>query len=213
MIVAIDGPVAAGKGTLARRVAEHFGFAHLDTGMLYRAVGKRLLDAGHAPDDRAAAERAARSIAPDELGDPGLRAEAVGEAASVVAAMTEVRAALLGYQRRFAEHPPGGAAGAVIDGRDIGTVVCPDADIKIFVWASVETRARRRYLELQARGVDIAESQVLADLKRRDRRDSARSAAPLQRAQDAYLLDTTNLDIEAAFRAVKQLITERMRKD
>ena len=206
LVVAVDGPVAAGKGTLAVKLARHFGFAHLDSGALYRATAWRLLGGGGDPADAAAARRAAEALAPEDLTAPELRDEAVGEAASVVAAMPEVRAALLDYQRRFAAEPPGGAPGAVLDGRDIGTVVCPDADVKLFVDATIEARAARRFRELVDRGEDTDFDQVLQDLARRDRRDSGRAAAPLKPAADAHLLDTTNLDIEASFRAARRIV-------
>lgn len=198
MIIAIDGPAAAGKGTLARRLALHFGLAHLDTGMLYRGVARRLLDQGADPADPAQAGAAARALDPGDLARDDLRTEAVSAAASVVAAIPEVRSALLAFQRRFARHPPGGAAGAVLDGRDIGSVVCPDADIRLFVTADDETRARRRYEELRARGVPVIFAAVLRDLRERDRRDRERGAAPLT-AGSAFVLDTTSLDADAAF--------------
>ncbi len=201
MIIAVDGPVAAGKGTLARRLAAHYGLAYLDTGALYRAVGLALLDAGRSADDSAAALAAARALDPARLDDPRLREERVGEAASRVAAMQPVRDALLEFQRDVAARPPG----AVLDGRDIATVVCPDAEVKLFVTASAEARARRRHAELTARGETADLDEVLADLQRRDARDQARDAAPLRPAADASLLDTTNLDIEAAFRAALSL--------
>ena len=206
LIVAVDGPVAAGKGTLARKLASHFGFAYLDTGALYRATARRVLRVGGDPSDLATSRQAALDLAAEDLADPELRTEAVGEAASVVAAMPEVRAALLDYQRCFALDPPNGAGGAVLDGRDIGTVVCPEADVKLFVTASVEARAERRIRELRGRGENVPAGQVLADLKRRDRRDSERSAAPLKPAPDAHLLDSTNLDIEATFRAARRVV-------
>ena len=206
LVVAVDGPVAAGKGTLAIKLAWHFGFAYLDSGALYRATARRLLDSGGEPTDAAAARRAAQALAPEDLTAPELRDEAVGEAASVVAAMPEVRAALLDYQRRFAAEPPGGAPGAVLDGRDIGTVVCPGADVKLFVMATIEARAARRFRELVDRGEDADFDQVLQDLARRDRRDSGRATAPLKPAADAHLLDTTNLDIEASFRAARRIV-------
>ena len=209
VIVAVDGPVAAGKGTLARQLACHFGFAYLDTGALYRATARRVLRAGGDPSDPAASRQAALDLVAADLADPELRAEPVGEAASVVAAMPEVRAALLDYQRRFAHDPPGGAPGAVLDGRDIGTVVCPEADVKLFVTATVEARAERRVRELRARGEDADAGQVLADLKRRDRRDSGRDAAPLKPALDAHLLDSTNFDIETTFRAARRVVAAR----
>jgi len=206
MIIAIDGPAASGKGTLGKRVAAHYGLAHLDTGALYRAVARDTLAAGGDLADAGAALAASRALDPATLGDPCLRTPALGEAASVVARDPDVRAALLAYQRDFARKRPG----AVLDGRDIGTVICPDADVKLFVTASPEERARRRYKELEACGVNITEALVLADIRRRDERDSGRETAPLRQAEDAYLLDTTNLDIDAAFRAAIDLIDAAM---
>lgn len=197
MIIAIDGPAASGKGTLARRIAQHFGLHCLDTGSLYRAVARDVARMGLRLDDTWAAVAAARGLDPATLDDPALRGPKAGDAASVVARIPEVRAALLAYQRAFARRPPG----AVIDGRDIGTVVCPDADVKIFVTASAEERARRRHVELQARGETVDYAAVLADIRARDARDMGRSQSPLARAADAILLDTTELDIEAAFDA------------
>ena len=195
MIIAIDGPAASGKGTLGKRIAEHFGLAHLDTGLLYRAVARDVRARGGALEDPGAATAAARGLDPATLDDPGLRAPGLGEAASIVAGIASVRAALLQLQRDFARRPPG----AVLDGRDIGTVVCPDADIKIFVTASPEVRARRRHLERRTRGEPATYEAVLEDIRRRDQRDASRNAAPMQQAPDAFLLDTTILDIEAAF--------------
>ncbi len=205
MIVAVDGPAAAGKGTLARRLAAHFGLAYLDTGSLYRAVGLRVLRAGANPDDTVAAEAAARGLTPADLTDPELRAEATGAVASKVAAQPAVRAALLQFQRDFARNPPAGAKGAVLDGRDIGTVVIPDADRKLFVTASPEERARRRWAELGAKAPPLAE--VERTMAERDRRDQERAAAPLKPAPDAFLLDTSDLDIDAAFAAAKAYIS------
>lgn len=209
MIIAVDGPVAAGKGTLAKRLAAHFGYAYLDTGGLYRATALRLLREGGDPTDVAGVVGAAGSLTAAELDDPALRDEAVGEAASRISPYPEVRAALLDYQRRFAARPPGGAAGAVLDGRDIGTVVCPDAEVKLFVTASAEARARRRQLELEGRGASVTYEEVLEDLRRRDRRDTERAHSPLAAAADADLLDTTNLDIEAAVQAALRIIAAR----
>ncbi len=202
MIIAVDGPVAAGKGTLARRLAEHYGLAYLDTGALYRAVGLALLDGGRSPDDLEAAVAAARTLDAESLQDPRLREERVGEAASRVAALRPVREELLVFQRAFARRPPG----AVLDGRDIGTVVCPDADVKLFVTAPPEARARRRHAELLARGEHMSFVEVLADLERRDERDRDRAVSPLRPAADASLLETTNLDIEAAFRGARAIV-------
>jgi len=202
MIIAIDGPAASGKGTLGKRLASHFGLRHLDTGLIYRAVAQAVLDAGEPLNDVASAGRAARSLDPSAFDEKVLKSHAVGEAASVVSAIPEVRAALLDFQREFGRKAPG----AVLDGRDIGTVIFPDADVKIFVTATPEVRARRRTLELQAVGVPVKEADVLADIRRRDERDTAREAAPLKRAEDAHLLDTTHLDIDAAFRAAIDIV-------
>ncbi|AWK87706.1 (d)CMP kinase [Azospirillum thermophilum] len=203
LVIAIDGPAASGKGTLAKRVAAAYGFAHLDTGSLYRAVGVAVLRAGGDPADPAAAGRAARDLHPEDgiLADPDLRTDEAAQAASKVAAVPEVRAALLEFQRRFAEQPPGGAPGAVLDGRDIGTVVCPGADAKLFVTASVEVRADRRLKELQGRGIPAIPSDVLEDMKARDARDSQRAVAPLRPAADAFVLDTSALDADQAYAA------------
>jgi CMP/dCMP kinase len=202
MIIAIDGPAASGKGTLGKRLAGHYGFRHLDTGLLYRAVARAVLAAGKRAEDRAAAINAAQKLNPAAFEETALKNHAVGEAASIVSAVPEVRAMLLQFQRDFAAQPPG----AVLDGRDIGTVICPDAAAKIFVTASPEVRARRRVLELRASGRDISEADVLADIRRRDERDMHRAAAPLRRAADAVLLDTTDLDIDAAFRAAIDIV-------
>ncbi len=202
MIIAIDGPAAAGKGTLARRISAHYGLPYLDTGALYRAVGLALRLAGNDPADEETAARVARNLDLALLEHPDLRSAQAGEAASKVAAMAGVRAALLGVQRDFARQP----GGAVLDGRDIGTVVCPQADIKLFVTASPRERARRRWLELRERGEEIAFDEVLAQVMARDARDKARAEAPLRPAQDAHLLDTSKLDIEAAFREARRII-------
>lgn len=211
MIVAIDGPSASGKGTLARRLAERLGYAHLDTGALYRAAARRLLAAGADPADPVAAARAAEAVTAAELDDPALRAEAVGRAASVVAAQPAVRAALLAFQRRFAAAPPGGAGGAILDGRDIGTVVCPQAPAKIFLTAEPAIRAGRRERELRERGTDAIEARVLQDMTERDARDSGRGIAPLVPADDAYVLDTTHLDPDAVLAAALAYIASRTR--
>jgi cytidylate kinase len=191
LVIAIDGPSASGKGTLAKRLASHFGLPHLDTGLLYRAVGWRAERSGEPPAEIAA------TLQTQDLGDPDLRGDEAGQAGSRVAAMPDVRANLLAFQRRFASQE----AGAVLDGRDIGTVICPDAPVKLFVTASVEARAERRYQELRGRGADPIRSRVLAEMAERDRRDSERAAAPLKAAPDAYLLDTSDMDADAAFAA------------
>ncbi|MBK5910953.1 cytidylate kinase [Rhodothalassium salexigens] len=206
MIVAIDGPAASGKGTLARRLAAHFNFAYLDTGLLYRAVGQAVLDAGGDPSNADDAEAAARAMNPEALDDDRLRSDAAGNAASQVAAIEGVRDALLDFQRVFARLHPHERDGAVLDGRDIGTVVCPDAHVKLFVTADVEERARRRAAEFAARGAAVEFDQVLTDLKVRDARDAARAQAPLKPAADAHLLDTTDLDIEAAFEQARDIV-------
>jgi cytidylate kinase len=202
MIIAIDGPAASGKGTLGKRLAAHYGLKHLDTGLLYRAVAKALIDGGHAPGNRARAVAAAEALDPMKLDEVTLKGQAIGEAASLVSAIPEVRAALVALQRSFANS----ASGAVLDGRDIGTVICPDADVKIFVTAAPAARARRRSLEFRDRGEIVSEADVLADILRRDERDSTRAAAPLRQAPDAHLLDTTELDIEAAVRAAIRIV-------
>jgi len=202
MIIAIDGPAASGKGTIGKKLAAHYGLRHLDTGLLYRAVGKSVLDAGKRSDDENAALAAALTLDPTRFDEAALKAAAVGEAASIVSAMPQVRAALLAFQRDFAAKPPG----AVLDGRDIGTVISPNANVKIFVTASPEVRARRRAAEYRAQGRNIDESEVLADILKRDERDQSRTAAPLKRAPDAYLLDTTHLDIDAAIRAAIDIV-------
>lgn len=209
-VIALDGPAASGKGTLARRLAEAFDLAYLDTGSLYRAVGARLLAEGADPQDGEVAAGAAEALSPSDLQRPDLRSQAVGAAASVVAAQPRVRQVLLDFQRSFAAQPPDGRAGAVLDGRDIGTVVCPDALVKIYVVASPEVRAERRHRELIARGESSIYPQVLAEIRERDARDSARSTAPLKPADDAVLLDTSELDIEAAFEAAKRIVVEKL---
>lgn len=206
MIIAIDGPAASGKGTLAKRIADHFGLACLDTGLLYRAVARDVLARGASLEDEAVAAAVARTIDPATLSDPNLRLPGVGEAASVVARIPAVRAALLDFQHQFARQAPG----AVLDGRDIGTVVCPDADVKIFVTADASVRARRRYEERRQRGEPVTFEAVLDVIRRRDARDSGRADAPMRVADDAILLDTTNLDIEAAFDAAVGLIKRKI---
>ena len=206
MIIAIDGPAASGKGTLARRLATHFGYHYLDTGLLYRAVARDCLERGHDLNDTCAVTTLARSLDPARLDDVGLRAPGIGEAASIVAKIPEVRAALLEYQRSFAARLPG----SVLDGRDIGTVVCPDADAKIFVTASVEERAKRRFREYEAAGENPDMENMLELIRARDARDAGRGAAPMRRADDADLLDTTEMDIETAFDAAVGLIKRKI---
>ena len=206
MIVAIDGPAASGKGTLARALAARFGLAHLDTGLLYRAVAARVLRAGGDPRDAEAAAAAAAGLEAADLEAPDLRDEAVGAAASVVAALPGVRRALVAWQRRFAARP----GGAVLDGRDIGTVILPSAPVKIFLTASPAVRAERRHNELRARGAGSIKSVVLRELADRDARDRERAAAPLAPAPDALLLDTTDLDAEAVLAAAVEFIVARL---
>jgi cytidylate kinase len=207
MIIAIDGPAASGKGTLGKRLAAHYGLRHLDTGLLYRAVAQAMLDGGYALDDRARAAAAAATIDPARFDETALKSHAVGEAASVVSAIPDVRAALFNFQQEFAATPPG----AVLDGRDIGTVICPHADVKIFVTASPEARARRRYLELKQQGANTNEADILADIVRRDQRDTTRTIAPLKPAPDAHVLDTTDLGIEAAAAAAIAIVDRARR--
>ncbi len=197
MIIAIDGPAASGKGTLARRLAAHYRLPHLDTGMLYRAVAHRMLAKNLPLDDAQIAAATAFELDVRAMDDSLLRGRHMGEAASVIAAIPQVRAALLEVQRRFALQP----GGAVLDGRDIGTVICPDADKKLYVTASTLERAKRRTRELNGRGEPVNLEVIIADIRARDARDASRSTAPLKTADDALLLDTTNLDIDAAFKA------------
>jgi len=209
VIIAIDGPAAAGKGTLARRVAAELGFDYLDTGLIYRAVGMNVERAGFDPADPARAGEAARDLQPEDLQATDLRGDDAAQAASKVAVIPEVRAALLDFQRRFAAQPPGGK-GAVLDGRDIGTVVCPQAPIKLYVTASAETRAGRRLLELQGKGVDTSFDKVLTEMRERDERDSSRAVAPLKPADDAHILDTSEMDAARAFDAAIAFIRAKL---
>ena len=211
-VVAIDGPAASGKGTLARRLAERFGFAHLDTGTLYRATALGVLDNKDDPADPLAAERAARHVDLRQLADPRLRGEAVSAAASVLAANPAVRGALLAFQRDFAAHPPAPASGAVLDGRDIGSVVCPQADLKLFLTADLKTRAKRRVKELRGRGATAIYENVLQDLNERDARDGERRAAPLSVAPDAKVIDTTTLDAAAAVELAADYVTRALKE-
>ena len=205
MIIAVDGPAAAGKGTLARRLAAHFALPYLDTGLLYRAVARRVLDAGADPADPQAALLAARALTPDDLQRADLRGPQTDAASSAVAAIAPVRAALLAFQRGFAQR-----GGAVLDGRDIGTVIFPDADAKLFVTASVAERGRRRWAELQDRGGGASLAQVTEDLRQRDARDEGRAAAPLRPAADAMVLDSTALDADAAFARAVALLAAKL---
>jgi len=206
MIIAIDGPAAAGKGTLARRIADALGYAHLDTGALYRAVGLAVRRAGNDPADADAALAAAKTLDPAGLSDPALREEETGKAASIVSAHPAVRAALLDFQRQFAQRPPQNAQGAVVEGRDIGTVVCPDADVKLFIDADLEVRAARRLAELRQNDPDLKLDDIRAEMAARDERDRNRPDSPLRPASDAHLLDTTDLDIDGAFVAAMKVI-------
>ena len=206
MIIAIDGPAASGKGTLGKRLAHHYGYRHLDTGVIYRAVAKALMDIGAELTDEARAVAVAMELDPEKFGDPVLKTQKVGDAASVVSAIPKVREALIHFQRQFADGPPG----AVLDGRDIGTVVCPDADAKLFLTATREARAARRFKELQGGGGAAIYERVLQEMIRRDARDSERRTAPLERAADAFALDTTALDADAAFEAARHFIETKL---
>jgi CMP/dCMP kinase len=211
-VVAIDGPAASGKGTLARRLADRFGLSHLDTGALYRAVALRVLDQARDPDDPAAAEEAARHLDPQMIEDPRLRGEAVSAAASIVAAIPAVRRVLLDLQRNFAAHPPPPAKGAVLDGRDIGSIVWPAADVKLFITANFAERARRRVGELRQGGAAAIFEDVLQDLKERDARDTERRASPLITAPDVIVIDTTTLDPDAVFERASDLIARALKE-
>ena len=207
MIIAIDGPAASGKGTLARRLAAHYQISHLDTGLLYRATARALMDADQPLDNESAAVAAARGLGLTDFDEDALRGREMGEAASIVAAIPAVRAALNDMQRMFAARP----GGAVLDGRDIGTVICPQADVKIFVIASPEARATRRALELSKRGEIVDYPAILEDIRKRDARDSERLTAPLKAAADAHVLDTTGLSVETAFAAAVQIVDQALR--
>lgn len=204
-VIAIDGPAASGKGTLARRLAEYYKLPHLDTGLLYRATACALIDEGLSLEDALAAEEAARGLSLNEFDSERLRSREIGEASSVVASIPAVRAALIEMQQNFAARPEG----AVLDGRDIGTVICPNARIKIFVTASPETRAQRRALELAGRGEPADFNLILEDVRKRDARDSARQTAPLKQAPDAILIDTTELDKDAVFARALKIVDQR----
>lgn len=214
-VLAVDGPAASGKGTLSRRLAGHFDWAYLDTGCLYRAVARDVLAQNpnkslDSLDDQAAV-KAAHNLDFGTFNSPDLRTAEIGEAASVVAAMPAVRDALTEIQRKFASHPPNGESGAILDGRDIGTVICPDAPVKLFVTADAEVRARRRYQDLLNEATPLTEADVLAELHIRDQRDSSRDHAPLKPAEDAHLLDTTEMSIEAAVNAAILIIEKELR--
>ncbi len=210
IVIAIDGPVAAGKGTIARKLAVELGFAYLDTGSLYRAVAAKLIADGEDPEKGDVATRYAAELVPQDLDRQDLRLEQVGQGASIVAANPGVRQALLALQRRFAEAPPDGKKGAVLDGRDIGTVICPEAPFKFFVTATAEARAKRRHKELLERGEESIYARVLQDLRERDARDSARANAPLKAALNAVQIDTTEMDIEAAYATVRKIVADRL---
>jgi len=207
--IAIDGPAASGKGTLSRRLAAHYGFRHLDTGLTYRAVAKAMLDAGLPLDDEGTAVEAARTFDISDMRRDVLSAHEIGEAASKVAVMPGVRRALVQRQREFA----GTGEGTVLDGRDIGTVVCPDAPVKLFVTASPEVRARRRYHEIVGNGGEAEEQAILADIVKRDERDANRADSPMKPAEDAHLLDTSEMTIEAAFQAARSLVDAALGKN
>ena len=209
MIIAVDGPAASGKGTLSGRLAEHFGFAHLDTGLLYRAVGFKIIEKGDDPKETAVAVAAAERLQASDLNNPALRGEAAASAASVVAAIPEVRGILRAFQQNFAANPPGGAPGAVLDGRDIGTVICPNADIKLFLIASPEVRAERRVKELQAKGLEAIYTRILRDLQDRDARDASRAVSPLEPANDALVIDTSEKDADTVFETALAHITSQ----
>lgn len=202
LVIAVDGPLASGKGTIARALAAKFGLAHLDTGTLYRAVAVALMDAGIPPENEGEAERVARGLDPTQIDEAKIRTAEAGLAASIVSAFPGVRQALLELQRAFAAQP----GGAVLDGRDIGTVICPDAPVKLFVTASEETRAARRHAELLTRGDDISFEQVLGQLRQRDARDANRADAPMMQADDAVELDTSEMDIDAAIAAAVSIV-------
>lgn len=207
--IAIDGPAAAGKGTLSRRIAETYGFHHLDTGLTYRATAKALLDAGLPLDDEPTAEKIAREVELAGLDRDILSKHEIGEAASKIAVMPSVRRALVEAQRKFSERTPG----TVLDGRDIGTVVCPEAPVKLYVTASAEVRARRRFDEIKAKGIAADFAAIFEDVKRRDERDMGRADSPLKPAEDAHLLDTSEMSIEAAFQAAKSVIDAALNRN
>lgn len=205
-VIAIDGPAASGKGTIARRLAHHYGFHHLDTGLCYRAVGKALMDADLTLDDEPSAVEMAHKVDLEKMDGAILSAHDIGNAASKVAVIPKVRSVLVDAQRKFSKKAPG----TVLDGRDIATVVCPNANVKIYVTADAQARARRRFLEVQSKGSDQSYDQILADISQRDARDAGRSDSPLRRADDAHLIDTSKMDIETAFLAAKTHVDDAM---
>jgi cytidylate kinase len=210
IVIAVDGTAASGKGTLAKKLAQHYGFAHLDSGALYRLAAFSVLEAKGDPKSEADALRGAQTMDFNLAGDPRIRTDIVGQAASHVAAIPAVRAALLDFQRNFLEHPPGGGPGAVMDGRDIGTVICPSATAKLYVDARPEVRGRRRWAELKAMGIRRGEGDLLKELNARDAADKSRPISPLIQAPDAVLLDTSNLGIDAAFAAALALVSAKV---
>ncbi len=212
IVIAVDGTAASGKGTLAKKLAAHFGFAHMDSGALYRLAALSVLETGGDPKNEADALRGAQTIDFNRAGDPKIRTDIVGQAASYVAAIPAVRTALFEFQQSFLTNPPGGSPGAVMDGRDIGTVICPGATAKLYVDARLDTRARRRWAELKAMGIRRTEQDVVAELGCRDEADKARPISPLKQAEDADLLDTSNLGIDAAFAAALALISPKVAK-
>jgi CMP/dCMP kinase len=212
IVIAVDGTAASGKGTLAKRLARHFNFAHMDSGALYRLTALAVLDAKGDPMREADALKGARTIDLARTGDPAIRSDVVGTAASQVAAIPAVRAALLDFQKSFLDHPPGQSPGAVMDGRDIGTVIAPDAAAKLFVDAAPDVRAHRRWLELKGLGIDRDQAELLAEIVARDRADRSRAVSPLRQADDADLLDTSNLGIEPAFAAALALVEPKVER-
>jgi cytidylate kinase len=210
VVIAVDGTAASGKGTLAKKLAAHFHFAHLDSGALYRLTALAVLDAKGDPKDPADALKGAQSIDLSLAGDPAIRTDVVGQAASQVAAIGAVRQALLDFQRSFLASPPGGSPGAVMDGRDIGTVICPEATAKLYIDARPELRAHRRWLELKGMGIERDEAGLLAELNARDAADRSRPISPLVQAPDAALLDTSDLGIDAAFAAALALVSTKI---